>query len=370
MEPPYNLPNTEQPPINLSHSHSSIGPNGLPNSANQNQHVGPTNSIPTNQKPHRVGIVDDERCDYHVQTPDHQESPARTKAIRQKLRETGIYNRLVKINPIEATLEDLLLVHSNTYINKVIRTCTNYGHAMIDSADVRVSGKDSLVSAGVAVGSVLSAVDTVVNSKRIKKVFCNVRPPGHHASSHKAAGFCIFNNVAIGAKKALTYPEINRVLIYDWDLHHCNGTQTIFKCNQNVMVSSFHRGEGFYPGSGSSDEKGKYDNIDNHPQHDLNTAEEYMKEFYEDFLPKAQEFNPDIVFISCGFDSHKDDLYRALPLDYKHFKIMTKALCQLANICSEGRLISVLEGGYTPNIIAECAAIHIHEILNNNNYVV
>jgi acetoin utilization deacetylase AcuC-like enzyme len=319
-----------------------------------------------NMNNNRIGIVDDERCEYHVQTPEHQESPNRIIAIRQKLKETGLYDQLIKIEPIDPENEDLLLVHTDKYINKVVRTCSNYPRAMIDSQDVRVSGKDSLISAGVAVGGVLSAVDTVINSDNIRKVFCNIRPPGHHASSHKASGFCIFNNVAIGVKKALTYPGINSVLIFDWDLHHGNGTQTIFKCSKDVMFSSFHRGEGFYPDSGKYAETGKYYNIDNHPQHEHNTIEEYMTEFYNDFLPKAYEFNPDIVFISCGFDGHKDDMYEALPLDYDNFKQMTKELCILANKCSKSRLVSVLEGGYTLNVLAKCTTVHIQEMLNNN----
>lgn len=314
----------------------------------------------------KVGIVDDERCELHVQTPDHQESPERVQAIRKKLKTTGLYKKLIRIDPLEPTRDDLLLVHTSKYINKVMRVCTKYGHAMIDHDDVRVTGEDSLISAGVAVGGVLAALDAVVNSNHIRKVFCNVRPPGHHASSHKAAGFCIFNNVAIGAKKALTYPNINRVLIFDWDLHHGDGTQQVFKCGKDVMFASFHRAKPFYPNSGGSDEQGKYFNIHNYPQHEEGTIEDYMNDFYRDFLPKARDFKPDIVFISCGFDGHKDDHYEALPLDYNHYKLMTKALCDLANQYCDGRLISVLEGGYTPSVIAACTAVHVNELLSNN----
>ena len=313
----------------------------------------------------KVGITDDPRCEYHIQTPDHQECPDRIKAIRKKLKDEGIYQQLVKIDPIDPTREDLLLVHSNKYINKVIRVCTSYPKAMIDGPDVKVNGKDSLLSAGVAVGCVLSAVDVVINSKKVKKVFCNVRPPGHHASSHQASGFCIFNNIAIGAKKALRYPGINKVLIFDWDLHHGNGTQKIFKCNEDVMFASFHKAAPFYPNSGSCLETGKHGTINNYPQNDSDTINDYMRDFHEDFLPKAKEFDPDIVFISCGFDGHKDDLYKKLGLDYVHFKIMTKKLCELANSCSKGRLVSVLEGGYTLNVIANCASVHVSELLNN-----
>lgn len=323
------------------------------------------------QKPnninYQVGIVDDERCELHVQDPDHQESPERVRVIRKKLQSTGLYKKLIKIEPIEPHKNDLMLVHSNKYINKVVRTCSHYKHSIIGSDDVRVSGEGSLVSAGIAVGGVLSAVETVLGNNNIIKVFCNIRPPGHHASAHNAGGFCIFNNLAIGVKKALQNPKINKVLIFDWDLHHGDGTQSIFKCNKNVMFSSFHRAAPFYPDSGLSTERGKYGTLYNYPQYENIKPENYLKEFYTEFLPTAIEFNPDIVFISCGFDGHKDDLYHALPLSYNDFKVMTKELCQLANRCAEGRLISVLEGGYTLKVLENCAAVHVNELLNNNN---
>lgn len=317
------------------------------------------------RKEKRVGLVDDERCEYHFQEPDHQESPDRVRVIRDKLKSTGLYPKLVKLVTIEPTKDDLLLVHTNRYVNKVMRTCKNYRHAMIDSPDVWVNGEDSLISAVTAVGGVLSAVDAVV-SGRVDKVFCNIRPPGHHASSHKASGFCIFNNVAIGIKKALTYSGINKVLIFDWDLHHGDGTESVFKCNKNVMFTSFHRGPPFWPGSGHSGISGRHRTVRNYPQTVEEGTDKYMKNFYQSFLPAAREFNPDLIFISCGFDGHKDDLYEALPLDYDDFRILTKEMCNLANNCCDGRLISVLEGGYSLDVLKDCAAIHVNELLVNN----
>ena len=317
-----------------------------------------------------VGLVDDVRCELHIQDEEHQESPDRIRAIRDKLKSSGIYNKLILIEPTDPSKEDLMLVHTNKYINKVVRVCKNYKKAMIDCSDVKVTGEGSLVAVGVAVGGVLGAVDKVLTSN-IRKVFCNIRPPGHHASSHEASGFCIFNNVAIGVKKSLTYPDINKVLIFDWDLHHGDGTEKIFKCNRNVMFVSFHRAKPFYPNTGDSSFKGKYSTVHNYPIHgndpkeEYDPEEEYMKLFYEDFLPKAREFEPDIIFISCGFDGHINDMYHSLPLTNNHYKIMTKELCLLANKYCNGRLISVLEGGYTPEVIGECAVVHINEMINN-----
>ncbi len=318
------------------------------------------------KKTYQVGIVDDKRCELHIQEDGHRESPERIRAIRKKLKTTGLYEKLIHIEPVEPTKEELMLVHTNKYINKVVRICTKYEKGMIDNEDVRVTGEYSLVSAGVAVGGVIAAVNVVLNSKDIRKVFCNIRPPGHCASSHETSGYCIFNNVAIGAKKALQHPKIKRVLILDWDLHHGDGTERIFKCSKNVMFASFHLSKPFHRNSGEADFKGKYYNVHNYPQYEDSTSEGYMRLFYEDFLPKAKEFNPDIIFISCGFDSHQDDMYGSLSLTTNHFKVMTKELCLLANHCADGRLISVLEGGYTPDVIADCAAVHVNELLANN----
>jgi acetoin utilization deacetylase AcuC-like enzyme len=318
------------------------------------------------KKSYMVGIVDDKRCELHIQTDNHIESPERIRAIRHKLKATGLYNKLIPIEPIDPTRDDLLLVHSNRYINKIVRMCTKYKKGMIDSKDVRISGESSLVSAGVAVGGVISAVNTVLNSENIRKVFCNIRPPGHHASAYETGGFCIFNNVAIGAKKALQHSDVKRILIFEWDLDHGNGTEKIFKCNKNVMFVSFHKIGKFCLNPEEQYFKGKYNNVHNYTLDDYSTTEDYMNLFNNDFLPKARIFRPDIIFISCGFNSHKDDTNSGLPLTSDHFRVMTKELCQLADQYSDGRLISVLEGGYNLDIISECAAVHVDELLINS----
>lgn len=310
----------------------------------------------------KVGIVDDNRCEKHVQSPEHQESPERIKAIRRSLKKEKLYSKLVQIIAVKPTINELSLAHTQRYVNKVIRTCS-YPNGIISCQDVRVNGEDSLLSAGIAVGGVLSAVKEVISDSNVYKVFCNIRPPGHHASTTEASGFCIFNNVAVGVKKALTYPEINKVLIFDWDLHHGDGTESIFKNSSKVMFSSFHRAAPFYPNKPLT--SGKYNNIHNYPQSKNNTVDDYMNDFYQNFLPIAKDFAPDIVFISCGFDSHKDDKYHALPLDYIHFEAMTKELCSIANRYSSGRLISVLEGGYSLDVLGKCAVVHIKELINS-----
>jgi len=322
-----------------------------------------------NQSPSIIGIVDDERCDLHVQEANHQESPERTKAIRSYLKASGLYNVLKKIPAKKLESNDPILeaVHSKEHIQTIIDACTKHARKNL-GPDMTVNGIPSLTSALVAAGSVVAAVDAITDpSSGVKRVFCNVRSPGHHASSTKSTGFCIYNNIAVAAKHALTKPNIKRVLIFDPDLHAGDGTSQIFWAEKNVLWCSFHRGTDFYPYTGSKSEKGQYNNIMNFPFPSNVTAAEYIKQFDTEFIPRAREFKPDMIFISCGFDSHKDDLYHALPLDYEHFEYMTKELVKLADDCSEGRIVSALEGGYTPDVIAKCADVHIRALFPIKN---
>ena len=309
----------------------------------------------------RVGIVDDERCEKHIQTKDHQECPNRLKVTRKYLKgnnpqKINLYDKLIKIPPLEITLGDLSGTHTPEYLNDLSKLSKR--KVILD--DDMIANKNSVDAALVAAGGVIAAVDTIIHSPTLKKIFCNIRPPGHHASPSKAAGFCLINNIAVGVQRALSYSNIQRVLIFDWDLHHGDGTEEIFKNNPHVLYSSFHCSY-IYPHTGNK----SYNNIHNYPLSDSVTIQEYMTLFYN-FLSKAYEFKPDIVFISCGFDSHKDDTYHCLPLNYNHFEIMTEELCKLANLCCKGRLVSVLEGGYDVNVLAKCVFTHIQAMLINS----
>lgn len=340
-----------------------------------------------------VGIVDDVRCDLHKQTHGHQESPNRTRAIREYLEDTGLYGKLTKIPPREFSINYLLLgengkhsitpeqkvtimnvcsddpilraTHTQAHICNIVNACINYPHRDLGN-DVSLTGPSSLLSTLVACGSVIAAVDVVLDSKMgVNNIFCNVRPPGHHCSADKPRGFCPFNNVAIGANYALTKSNIKKVLIFDWDLHVGDGTSEIFYDNPNVLWCSFHRGTDFYPSTGERSDTGKVNNIMNFPQPHGVSVDKYISQFDNEFMPRAIEFMPDLIFISCGFDSHKDDTYHELPLDYEHFNYMTGKLLDLANISCNGKLISVLEGGYNTNIISKCAYEHINTMLTH-----
>ncbi|VBB17839.1 histone deacetylase [Yasminevirus sp. GU-2018] len=333
-----------------------------------------------------IAYVDDPLCDGHkLTTKDHQESPDRTKIIRTAIQKYGIDKMLIRSGSITIRLSDLHEAHDKDYI-ELLTHCGRINKPIEvpkPSTEVSMTDIGSFHAVLGAASSVMGGVDTVCGdfraeskdyryvSKRIRKVFCNVRPPGHHAHHDHGAGFCFVNNVAVGVKFAMNkYPSfIKKVLIFDWDLHHGDGTEDIFKDNPNIMYVSFHRGgnrdgtdtddeNAFYPFTGTT-HINKHGNVINFPIGKNESVESYMKKFREEFLPRAYAFKPDLVMLSAGFDSHKDDLYHALPLDYSHFREMTIELMKLADKCSSGRLVSCLEGGYTLNVLYKCVAVHV-----------
>lgn len=313
----------------------------------------------------QFAIFDDDRCDLHLNDMVHQESHMRTKSIREKLVANVEFNL---IKQIEISKEDIIKVHDKNHVNKVFRSCENYKYDRLFRPDVFLSGENTLVSVKTSIGGVLSSVDTIMCENNIKKIFCNVRPPGHHANCSNSSGFCVFNNIALGVQHALNY--VQKIMIIDWDLHFGDGTNSIFYNNDNVMYVSFHRSKSFYPNSRHQDrnlyycEKINTNNV-NFIYTENSTSEEYLNDFTEFF--DNCDFNPDIIFISCGFDGHKDDIYCALPLDYKDFKTMTKVVCDFANTYCEGRIISVLEGGYNLDVLSQCVLDHVI-VLSDNDF--
>lgn len=328
-----------------------------------------------------VAYIDDPSCDKHI-VEGHQESQERTKSIRNAINKFGLSEFMIKSGSINLKISDMKNIHDHDYIDLIIKCGRlNKPIDIPGSTEISMTNIDSLEAIFAASASVLGAVDTVCgkvttrkkckktkykySTKQVRKIFCNIRPPGHRASKNHGAGFCFLNNVAIGAKFAMDKYNsfVKKILIFDWDLHHGDGTEDIFKDVPNVMYVSFHRGgtdikDKFYSYSGTT-YMNELKNVINFPIMVDESVESYMTKFKEEFLPLAYEFNPDLVFISAGFDSHKDDLYHALPLDYCHFQEMTKDLSKLADDCATGRLISVLEGGYDINVLYRCALVHM-----------
>ena len=194
--------------------------------------------------------------------------------------------------------------------------------------------------------------------------FCAVRPPGHHAEKNKAMGFCIYNNVAVGANYLLEKYKLNKIAIIDFDVHHGNGTQDIFFNKENVLYISTHQYP-FYPGSGTEKEKGKFNNILNIPLAAGTNSEEYLNA-YEFVLKKLKNFRPDFILTSAGFDAHKDDPLAQLQLKSDDYHIITKRTLSVAKECCDGKIVSILEGGYDLNALKESTEAHVGALLEFN----
>jgi acetoin utilization deacetylase AcuC-like enzyme len=274
------------------------------------------------------------------------------------LKDSGLYSKLIKLSPNPVTSEWLTMVHSPEYIQRVKRSCqVNTGY--LDSMDVPIS-KESYDAALMAAGGVLSAIDAVVE-KKVTNAFCAVRPPGHHALNDKSMGFCIFNNVAIGAKYIQKKHNLSDILIVDWDVHHGNGTQATFYEDPSVLYFSTHQYP-FYPGTGSEMETGGGEGINytiNVPLPIGSGDDDYLSAFKEKLEPAALAFSPDFVLISAGFDAHKDDLLGGMKVTAEGFAQLTQIVKDISEKCCEGRLVSVLEGGYGLDGLAASVEAHI-----------
>jgi len=312
--------------------------------------------------PYKTGFVYHDIYLEHKTTPDHPESPQRLVAILDKLKQTGLYSKLLAITPSPASVEWIKTVHSPEYIQRAQNSCQN-GTRFLDSLDTPISPK-SYDAALMAVGGVLSAVDAVMQ-KKVTNAFCAVRPPGHHAIKDQAMGFCMFNNIAIGARYLQKQYGLSKILIVDWDVHHGNGTQAEFYDDPNVLYFSTHQYP-FYPGTGSEAEKGsgKGQNYNiNVPLSAGSTDADFLDAFKEKLEPAALSFSPDFVLISAGFDAHENDLLGGMKVTTDGFAQMTKIVRQIAKKCCEGRLVSALEGGYHLQGLAASVEAHIHELM-------
>jgi acetoin utilization deacetylase AcuC-like enzyme len=258
----------------------------------------------------------------------------------------------------------LTTVHTPQYVQRVRKGCQK-GEKYLDSMDTHISPKSYDVAV-TAVGGVLLAIDGTMEGK-FRNAFCAIRPPGHHAIKDRAMGFCLFNNVAIGTRYIQQKYGLSKVLIVDWDVHHGNGTQDLFYDDPTVLYFSIHQYT-FYPGSGywwmggSEEEKGTGKGFGyniNVPLKAGGGDNVYQKAFELRLRPKAIEFNPDFVLISAGFDAHKDDPLGEMNVTAGGFAEMTSIVKELAEKCCEGRLVSVLEGGYNLDGLADSVEAHI-----------
>ena len=292
-------------------------------------------------------------CLGHDPGPHHPESPARLRAVLAAL-EAPEFAALDRREAPAAALDDIARVHPRRFVERLLEAVPQAGHAAIDADTVLSPG--SVEAALRAAGAVIAAVDAVVAGET-ETAFCAVRPPGHHAEPARAMGFCLFNNVAIGALRARQIHGLARVAVVDFDVHHGNGTQAAFYDDPSLFYASTHQSP-LYPGTGAAQEKG-VGNIVNVPLRPLSGSREFRLGFERDILPALAAFRPELVLISAGFDAHKNDPLAQLMLDEDDYTWVTRQLVAVARQHAGGRVVSTLEGGYDLGALAASAAAHV-----------
>ncbi len=285
----------------------------------------------------------------------HPESPARITAIINALKSSGTYAKLQVHEAPLATDEELQRVHSQQYIQYIRSVAPKAGLVRLDPDTAM--GPVSLSAALHASGAVILATDLVMTGKA-DNAFCCVRPPGHHAGKESAAGFCIFNHIAVGVAHAIARHGIERAAIIDFDVHHGNGTEDIFKDNPRVMLCSTFQ-HPFYPGSGADT---RTDRMINVPLAAGTDGKGFRKAVEEQFAPALARFKPQMVFVSAGFDAHVDDPLAQLGLVKDDYIWVTEFIKDVASKHAKGHIVSTLEGGYQLTALAECATAHIHTL--------
>src|SRR6185437_208536 len=298
----------------------------------------------------------------HDTGPGHPETPSRYQVVMDALQgQADLWSGLVEVQAHEAARGDIQAAHSPQLYKHVERVVSE-GLGYLD-ADTVVSMR-SFDAARHAAGAPCQAIDLIMKGE-ISNAFVPVRPPGHHATEERAMGFCLFNNVAVAARYAQNkYSEIERVAIIDWDVHHGNGTQGVFYDDPTVYFFSAHQYP-WYPGTGSRGEKGTGRGLGftlNLPLRAATPANEQKRAFDSALEEMSSKFNPDLIIISAGFDSHRDDPLGQLRLTDEDFVDMTRALKQWADSSCQGRLVSCLEGGYNLQTLGETVRAHVEEL--------
>ncbi len=293
----------------------------------------------------------------HRPPSGHPERPERLLAVVERLRRTGLLDRLSVFEPVPATTEQVLAVHDRTHLECVRNTCAR-GGGVLDEGDT-FAVRESFDVAMLAAGAACQAVDLVL-VKEASAAFCAVRPPGHHAERTRPMGFCLLNNAAVAARHAQLKHSVRNVAILDWDVHHGNGTQHIFEEDPTVLYVSLHQYP-FYPGTGARTERGRGAGDGatlNIPLPAGTGEDQYLEAFETEVLPALRNHAPALLIISAGFDAHIDDPLGGMCLDSSSFARMTEMVRDVAPI------VSVLEGGYDLEALAESIEFHLSALVN------
>ncbi len=309
--------------------------------------------MPTLYYHHKAGLN-------HVTAPGHPERPDRLRAIEEGL-SADHFKTLVRVDAPEADLDVVALCHSNEYIDELRHIAPKDGIVYLDGDTSMSPG--TLEAALRATGGAVAAVDAVMKNKRTN-AFVGTRPPGHHAETSRPMGFCFFDSAAIAARYAQRKYGITRACVVDFDVHHGNGSQEIFWADPTVMYASTHQMP-LFPGTGSMQERGDQDTIVNAPLRAGNGSREFREAFDLAILPRLETFAPELIVISAGFDAHWRDPLGSLELREEDFAWVTRKLMEIADKSAEGRIVSVLEGGYDLQGLRNSVAVHVAALMNN-----
>jgi acetoin utilization deacetylase AcuC-like enzyme len=310
-----------------------------------------------------TGLVYDDLYLQHYPSLGHPERPERLEALREGLHTAGLLERLTPIPARPAERSELELVHHHEYLDLARREIVEQRRPVLSTGDTEVC-PDTWEVALWAAGGVLAAVDAVATGA-LANAFCAVRPPGHHATPHRGMGFCVLNNVAVAARCAQRRHGVERILIVDWDVHHGNGTQATFYRDGSVLYFSTHQWP-LYPGTGPAGETGEGEGAGttlNVPLSAGSGDTELLAAFTDRLRPAAEAFRPDLVLISAGFDARQGDLLGGLQVTDEGFARLTRIVQEIAARHAGGRIVSVLEGGYTLAGLAAAAATHVRCLL-------
>lgn len=302
-------------------------------------------------------LVTHPSCLEHEVPPGHPECPDRLRAVLGAL-EAEEFSLLVRASAPRAEIEQLERVHSRAHIDAILNAAPEEGFHYLD-ADT-VMSPESAEAALRAAGAVVYAVEQVMDGN-VRNAFCAIRPPGHHAEPDRAMGFCIFNNVAVGARHARDVFGISRIAIVDFDVHHGNGSQAMFETDPAFLYVSTHQWP-LYPGTGRASERG-LDNVLNVTFPPGAGSTDFRASFEGSVMPALERFQPEFIFISAGFDGHRNDPLANLQLTESDFAWATAELMAVADRHAGGRIVSALEGGYDLAALAACALVHVRTLM-------
>ena len=308
----------------------------------------------------KTGLITSDTYKNHNTGNGHPEKIDRVSFVIDNFKKLNNKNLIWK-KSLKFDQSLLIDTHSSKYINQVNVSFPSNGLKFLDGDTVISPG--SKEATRDAVGSIISAIEGIQNEE-FKNAFCAVRPPGHHAEKEKAMGFCIYNNVAVGANYLIKKYKYNKIAIIDFDVHHGNGTQNIFYDNEKVLYISTHQYP-YYPGSGSDKEKGKFNNIYNIPLEAGTSTEEYLNA-YDHVLMKIKEFKPEFLLFSAGFDAHINDPLAQLKLQSDDFYTITKRTLEISKSFCNGNVVSILEGGYDLIALQESTKRHVDALIEFN----